>query len=147
SVRNSARLEIVLAELLDERRAAQLQQARRVRDGAVGLLERRADQMFLDRAQVLAQVEPVARDERLREALSVPAFPDRRRQVLPLDTAATAQDRQALDEILELAHVARPLISAHARERDVAELDQRPPFGHTALHEIRDQRGQIFDSL
>ena len=36
--------------------AAQLQKTRGVCDGAVGLLERRADQMFLDRPQVLAQI-------------------------------------------------------------------------------------------
>jgi hypothetical protein len=43
------RVDLVFAEFLDERRAAELQEARRVRDRAVGLIERAANQLFLDR--------------------------------------------------------------------------------------------------
>src|SRR5262249_7775379 len=79
------RLQIVFAELLDERRATQLEQARGVRDRSVGLIERRADQMLLDRAEMLAQIEPVARNECLREMLRRAAtLADRVRQILAL---------------------------------------------------------------
>src|SRR3954468_9695618 len=104
--------------------------------------------MFFDRSQMLTQIEPVARDERLGKTLSAaPALADRLRQILALDSPAAAHDRQALDEILELAHVAGPGISAHALERDLAELDRRPAFGLAPLHEVRNQRGQIFGAL
>jgi hypothetical protein len=43
-----------LAQLLDERRAAQFQQTRRMRDGAARTIQRLSDQVALDREQVIA---------------------------------------------------------------------------------------------
>ena len=51
---SGVRVEIVLAQLLDERRATQFEESRRVRDRAVGLIERAADELLLDIAEVLA---------------------------------------------------------------------------------------------
>ena len=46
-----------LAQLLDQSRAAQRQQARGVRDRAAGALQRLADEAALDERQVRAQVD------------------------------------------------------------------------------------------
>src|SRR5690606_40545615 len=59
-------LKLVLAQLLDEGRTPQAEQARGARDRAFGLLERPADQLLLDRAEVLLEVDRAGRSEERR---------------------------------------------------------------------------------
>ena len=58
------RVQIVLAQLFDERRATQLQQSRGMGDGTVRLCERARDQLLLDVAEVLAQFFRIGNAER-----------------------------------------------------------------------------------
>src|SRR6185437_6174571 len=59
-------LDAELAQLLDESRAAQIEEARGVRDGAVGTLERLLYESALDREEVRPQVEPRLRQRSQR---------------------------------------------------------------------------------
>ena len=72
---------------------------------------------------------------------------DRRRELLAVDRLVRIQDGQALDEILQLAHVAGPRVGRETIEGRLRERDRRPAVGFAAPHEIVDQRGQVVAAL
>src|SRR5450432_4654029 len=107
------------AELLDERRAVQAEQLGGAVLVAAGALERLADHPLLDRLQHGAQVGAVLGQAGDRGRLRGQAArcADLRRQIGNRDEALALDDHHALDDVLELADVARPRIGLQDRHR------------------------------
>ena len=110
-------------ELLDERRALQAQQSRRLPFVAAGALERSLDQFALDVGDERVEIDAVfgQRDGRRRRARFLRLL-NLGRQIADVDLRSSGRERhRALDGVLELADVARPVIRhqpAHAFLRD-----------------------------
>ena len=107
-------------QLLDERRALQVQQLRRLSLVAAGALERLLDQRQLDVRDVLLEVEAFVwkRTARRTRPAALTGVRISERQILHLDLRpALAEGNRSLDDVLELPDVARPVIRhqpAHA---------------------------------
>src|SRR5690606_24360039 len=147
-------LQLVLAQLLDERRAAEAEQPGGARDGALGLLERPPDELLLDGSEVLLEVDR-ARRHRCRNhaagrqwrARRLVGGLERSRQIVHADALVRAQDGQPLDEVLELADVARPVIVREACEGLVREGDSRAPLLDALVDQVANQLRQIVEPL
>src|SRR4030095_11590291 len=122
-----ARLDPVLDELLAERVAVDTEDLRGPNLSPPGLPEHRAEQRLLDQADhqvveigagVLAETAHALRELALDDLLErrVDGHRGRRRdradrQVLGQDDAAGGHHHRALDHVLQLAHVARPIVA------------------------------------
>src|SRR5271156_4469003 len=74
SVKFPSGAEPVLAQFLDERGTAHVQQPRGLRDRAVGLFEGLADESDLDRGQMILEIDPAVPQGALARRVLVDAF-------------------------------------------------------------------------
>src|SRR5262245_1499168 len=137
--------EALLLDLLEQRGAIQPEQARRLVLVPVRALERLSDQVGLEAVHHLVEGDAGLRQPLAsRSGLGVAAAAvQRARQVGEADLAAAAQHHQPLDQVLELAHVARPVVAHerfHGLGRDAAraELLLLAGLAQEVRHEQRD---------
>ncbi len=108
------------------------------RRGAAHHLEGPQDRLALD------LVERRAGDERARGALARPRAPERRRQVVGGQLRPLAEHHRALDDVLELADVARPVVGEQRVERARREAaDLLAVRLGVLVDEVRHQGGDV----
>src|SRR5262245_33324764 len=129
------RLEALLLDLLEQRGAVQAQELRRTVLVPVRLLERLEDQVGLEVLDHVAEGEARGRQLRGRRGRCARAA-QRGGQVVDRDRALAAEHDEALDRVLELAHVAGPGVREQALLGLLGELGRPPALAARRLEEV-----------
>src|SRR5262245_38572551 len=113
----------VLLELVEQRAVADAEELRRVRAVPVHGVERFLDQARLERAPRAAEREIAAR----AASLAAHRGDEVRRQVREAEPVGAREDHRALEDVLELANVAGPVVGHEALQRLVVDAAHRLP--------------------
>src|SRR4029077_8991468 len=118
----ATRTNLVALDHLVQRGWLDVQQLRRPFLDAAGRLERRLDEALLEIGDDVLERNAFRRNHELRH-LEVRCPPHVVRDQLDADARAGAQHHRALDDILELANVARPVVLGQQVERVRRQLE------------------------